>query len=271
MRRRTIAHEIRIRGIGLHRGTPVEIAIRPGEAGIAFTREGVRIPALAENVVDTSLNTTIGASGKRVSTVEHLMSALWGHGVTDCEVQVEGEEIPVLDGSALPYFQAILEAGLKDLPGEAVPVKVERTVRVEEGLSWVEARPGRFCLTCEIDFPGTAIGLQRLSFDGAGYGERIAPARTFGLLRDVEQMHARGLALGGSLDNAVVVDGERVVNPGGFRFPDECVRHKTLDLLGDIWTLGAPLEAEVTAMRSSHRLHIALARKIRESRTGTEG
>jgi UDP-3-O-[3-hydroxymyristoyl] N-acetylglucosamine deacetylase len=263
MRRRTIAHEIRIQGIGLHRGTQVELSIRPGEAGIAFTRAGVRIPASAENVVDTTLNTTIGIGGARVSTIEHLMSALWGLCLTDCEVEIHGEEIPVLDGSAKPFFQAICEAGFADLPGEAVPLEVPEVVRIEEGASWIEARPGRFALFYEIDFPGTAIGQQRFFFDGSNYGDEIAPARTFGMLCDVEKMHALGLALGGSLDNAVVVDKERVVNPGGFRFPDECVRHKVLDLLGDLWTLGAPLKAEIRAARASHRLHIALAKKIR--------
>jgi UDP-3-O-[3-hydroxymyristoyl] N-acetylglucosamine deacetylase len=265
MRRRTIAHEIRIQGIGLHRGTPVELILRPGDDGIAFTRQGVRIPAITENVVDTTLNTTIGAEGARISTVEHLMSALWGHSLTDCEVEIRGEEIPVLDGSARPFFQAIGEAGVAELPFEVDPIVVSGPVRIEEGLSWIEALPGEFSLSYEIDFASAAIGRQRISFDGSGFGTDIAPARTFGLYGDVEKMHAMGLALGGSLDNAVVVDGDSVLNPEGFRFPDECVRHKVLDLLGDLWTLGAPLKAQVRASRASHRLHIALARKILEA------
>lgn len=271
MRRRTIAHEILLQGVGLHKGTPVELFLRPGEDGIAFTRGGVRIPARAENVVDTRLSTTIGADGVVISTVEHLMSALWGHCLTDCEVEIRGEEIPVLDGSARPFFAAIRDAGLAELPGEVDSLEVREPLRVEDGSSWIEARPGRFALTYEIDFPGTAIGLQRFSFDGSGYDAEIAPARTFGLLCDVEAMHALGLALGGSLDNAVVVDAGRVINPGGFRFPDECVRHKVLDLLGDLWTLGAPLHAEVAAVRASHKLHIALARKIRGAQARVRG
>ena len=126
-------------------------------------------------------------------------------------------------------------------------------------------------MTYEIDFPDRAIGLQRLSFDGSDYGGLIAPARTFGRLCDVEAMRSLGLALGGSLDNAVVVDGEKVLNPEGFRFADECIRHKVLDLLGDLWTLGAPLRAEIRAYRASHRLHIALARKIRGQRFRDRG
>lgn len=264
MRRRTIAQEIRIQGIGLHRGAPVGLSLRPGEGGIAFTRQGVRIPACTENVVDTTLNTTIGAAGARVSTIEHLMSALWGHSLTDCEVEIHGEEIPVLDGSAQPYYQAMGKAGFTDLPGEIEPLEIVEPIRIEEGASWIEARPGEFSLSYEIDFSCAAIGHQRIFFDGLNYGAEIAPARTFGLLCDVEKMHSLGLALGGSLENAVVVDGGKVLNPEGFRFPDECVRHKALDLLGDLWTLGAPLKAAVSAARASHRLHIALAKKIRE-------
>ncbi len=271
MRRRTIAHEILLQGVGLHRGTPVELCLRPGEGGIVFSRGGVRIPARTEHVVDTRLNTAIGADGAVISTIEHLMSALWGHCLTDCEVEIRGDEIPVLDGSARPFFLAIREAGFAELPGEVDPLTVHQTLRVEDGPSWIEARPGRFSLTYEIDFPGTAIGLQRFSFDGSGYEAEIAPARTFGLLRDVEAMHAQGLALGGSLDNAVVVDGEKVVNPEGLRFPDECVRHKVLDLLGDLWTLGAPLCAEISAVRASHKLHIALAKKICGAQTRVRG
>jgi UDP-3-O-[3-hydroxymyristoyl] N-acetylglucosamine deacetylase len=264
MRRRTIAREIRMQGTGLHRGTPVELFLRPGEAGIAFTKEGVRIPAVPESVVDTTLNTTIGDGPVRVSTIEHLMSALWGHSVTDCEVQILGEEIPVLDGSSAPFFRTIGETGTADLADEAEPIRIGQAIRIEEGASWIEARPGSFGVSYEIEFPSAAIGLQRLFFDGSDYGALIAPARTFGMLCDVEKMRSLGLALGGSLDNAVVVDGDRVLNPGGFRFADECIRHKVLDLLGDLWTLGAPLQAGVRAYKASHRLHIALARKIRE-------
>jgi UDP-3-O-[3-hydroxymyristoyl] N-acetylglucosamine deacetylase len=271
MKRRTIAHDIRIQGIGLHKGTPVELSLRPGEDGIVFTRGGVRIPALCGNVVDTTLNTTIGADGVRISTVEHLMSALWGLCLTDCEVEIDGEEVPVLDGSAQVFFQALAEAGTSELSAEAEPFVVDRVFRAGDNESWIEARPGRFSVTYEIDFPNTAIGQQGFAFDGSGYGDRVAPARTFGMLCDVEKMHALGLALGGSLDNAVVVDGSQVVNPEGFRFPDECVRHKVLDLLGDLWTLGAPLQGEIRARRASHKLHIALAREISAAYAGGRG
>ncbi len=145
------------------------------------------------------------------------------------------------------------------------PLAVREPLRVEEGESWIEAVPGPFSVSYEIEFPSRAIGRQRFVFDGKDFEARIAPARTFGMLRDVDRMREAGLALGGSLENAVVVDEDRVVNPGGVRFPDECIRHKILDVLGDLWTLGAPLQARISAYKASHRLHIALAKKIREA------
>lgn len=262
MVRRTLAKEVSIEGIGLHRGGPASVRIGPGKQGIVFVKKGVRIPAKPDNVVDTRLNTTIGRDGVSVSTVEHLMSCLWGLKVTDCEVVMEGEEIPVLDGSARPFFALLQEAGTEDLPGEIAPVRIRDVIRIGDGGSWIEAGPGPFSITYEIDFPSLAIGRQRYSFDGSGYGATISQARTFGMLRDVEMMRSLGLALGGSLDNAVVVDDEKVINPEGFRFPDECVRHKILDLLGDLWLLGVPLEGGVRAYKASHRLHIALAKEI---------
>ncbi len=265
MRRRTVDHEIEIKGIGLHSGKTVSLHIRPGRSGIVFTRDGVRINAVPENVTDTRLNTTVGAGGVSVSTIEHVMSALWGLSVTDCEIETDGPEMPVLDGSALPYCAAFREAGLRDLPAEVSPLSVHDTFRVGEGDSWIEAVPGPFSVFYEIEFPSRAIGRQSFTFDGTDYEARIAPARTFGMLRDVDRMREAGLALGGSLDNAVVVDEDRVVNPGGPRFPDECIRHKVLDVLGDLWTLGTPLEARINAYKASHRLHIALAKKIREA------
>ncbi len=265
MRRRTLKREIRIQGVGLHKGGPAAISIRPGSAGIVFAKQGERIPASPENVVDTRLNTTLGNKGITISTIEHLMSCLWGLSVTDCEIEILGEEIPAVDGSALPFYTRILGAGLEGLPEEALPVRIRDLIRVEEGESFVEAAPGLFSVTYEIEFPSFAIGRQQFSYDGLNYGTEIAPARTFGLLSDVEKMRSAGLALGGSLENAVVVDEAKVLNPEGLRFPDEFVRHKILDILGDLWTLGAPLEAGIRAYKASHRLHIALARKIREA------
>ncbi len=262
MQRRTIAREIRMEGVGLHSGGRITLSVRPGREGIVFVREGVSIPGTLENVVDTRLNTTLGSSGATVSTVEHFMSALYGLGITDCEAEVSGAEMPAFDGSALPFFSLLREAGVRDIPGEAPEICLQRPVLIEEGDSWIKADPGVFAISYEIEFPSRAIGLQRYSYDGTDYGGRIAPARTFGMLRDVETMRAAGLALGGSLENAVVVDDDRVLNPEGLRFADEFVRHKVLDLLGDLWLLGAPLIARIRAHRASHRLHVAFAKAV---------
>jgi len=265
MRRRTLGHEILIEGVGLHKGGPAAVSIQPGSDGIVFVKHGLRIPASPENVVDTRLNTTLGKSGVAVSTIEHLMSCLWGLSITDCELKIHGEEIPVVDGSALPFYTRILGAGAEELPGEVLPIRVRDLIRVEDGESFVEAAPGDFSVTYEIEFPNPVIGRQLYVYDGSNYDTQIAPARTFGLLSDVEKMRSAGLALGGSLENAVVVDGGKVLNPEGLRFPDEFIRHKILDLLGDLWTLGAPLESRIRAYKASHRLHIALAKKIHEA------
>lgn len=265
MRRRTTKREIHIQGVGLHRGSPVSLYLRPGQDDIVFLKDGVKIPATPENVVDTRLNTTIGAEGVVVSTIEHLMSCLWGLSITDCEVEITGEEIPILDGSAWPFFNEIRDAGVDFLPGDIPSVCIEEAIRIEESGSWIEASPGPFRITYEIEFPSRAIGAQCYSYDGLDYGTRIAPARTFGMLGDVEKMRSAGLALGGSLENAVVVDNDRVLNPEGLRFKDEFIRHKVLDLLGDLWTLGAPLEGDIRAYKASHRLHIALAKRICEA------
>ena len=249
-------------GIGLHSGGRIRLSVRPGREGIVFVREGVSIPGAPGNVVDTRLNTTLGSCGATISTVEHFMSALYGLGITDCEVEVSGAEMPAFDGSALPFFSLLREAGERDIPGEAPEIFLPRPISVEDGDSWIKADPGGFSISYEIEFPSRAIGLQRYHYDGTDYGGRIAPARTFGMLKDVEMMRAAGLALGGSLENAVVVDEDRVLNPEGLRFADEFIRHKVLDLLGDLWLMGAPLIARIRAYRASHRLHVALARAV---------
>lgn len=265
MKRRTVSREVCFRGIGIHGGQEATLCIRPGERGIVFLSGPVCIPAVPENVVDTALSTSIGSGGVVISTIEHLMSCLWGLSITDCEIEVSGREIPVADGSASPFYALIRDAGIKELPGETFPVRVREGIRAEEGGSWIEAVPGPFSITYEIDFPSRAIGRQCHCFDGRNYETEVAPARTFGMLRDVERMRSAGLALGGSLENAVVADDDKVLNPEGLRFGNECIRHKILDLLGDLWTIGAPLEAQVRAYKASHRLHIALAKKIREA------
>jgi UDP-3-O-[3-hydroxymyristoyl] N-acetylglucosamine deacetylase len=265
MERISPAGEVIIEGTGLHRGGKAVLALRPGSCGIVFTKDGRRIPATPAHVVDTRLNTTIGDGMVSVSTIEHLMSSFYGMGITDCEIELAGDEIPILDGSALPYVRLLEEAGTAAIGARCDPIRISSVFRSGNGDSWIEARPGPFSLTYEIGFPEPAIGEQRFHFTGEHYREEIAPARTFGRLQDVEMMRQAGLARGGGLHNAVVVDHRVILNPEGLRFPDECVRHKVLDALGDLWMLGVPLEAEIHAFKASHALHIDLAKQIFEA------
>lgn len=262
MERRTISRELFIEGTGLHKGSAITLALRPNSDGIVFVKDGRRIPATPDNIINTRLNTTLGDETVAISTIEHLMSAFSGLSITDCDVFVTGDEMPAMDGSALPFVRLLKEAGTKGLGMQSRAIILASPVRFEEGEAWIEAFPGTYSLSYEIDFKDPAIGLQRFVYTGEDYENQVAPARTFGRMQDVEMMRAAGLALGGGLHNAVVVDHDRIVNPEGLRFKDEFVRHKVLDLLGDLWTLGAPLQAAIRASRANHTLHVRLAKAL---------
>jgi UDP-3-O-[3-hydroxymyristoyl] N-acetylglucosamine deacetylase len=269
----TISSPVRCTGIGLHSGKPVELVLRPASAGtgILFVRKDldppVRFPARPEWVVDTTLATTLGSGEWRLSTVEHLLSALRGMGIDNCTAEVSGPEMPVMDGSAAPFVYLIREAGILAQRRLRRRLVFRRRVEVRDGNRWVRVIPSRaFKLSVTIDYPHPAIGqlaLQSFRLTPERFARQIAPARTFGFLRDVQRMRAAGLALGGSLQNAVVLDDRQVLNRDGLRFPDEFVRHKALDLLGDLALLGLPIQGHVEAMRSGHPLHQALVAEIR--------
>jgi UDP-3-O-[3-hydroxymyristoyl] N-acetylglucosamine deacetylase len=269
MLRQTVANTVAIKGTGLHRGNTVHLNIKAGENGIIFIREGAKIPARPDFVTDTRLNTMLGLEGVFISTVEHLMSALYGMRITDCEVHVNGDEMPSMDGSALPFFKALDEAGTLAI-GEIDPIIIKSNLRVGDDISYVEIEPGDFSISYSIDFPEPAIGRQTYVYSGGDYKELIAPARTFGRLKDVDAMKAMGLALGGSLENAIVVDNDTILNPEGLRYKDEFIRHKILDLLGDLWLLGRPVAGIIKASRANHRLHVEMAKAISESSSDRE-
>ena len=269
----TLATRVQCRGIGLHSGKPVELVLQPAAAGtgILFVRTDlareIRFPARAEWVVDTQLATTLGNSEVRLGTVEHLISALRGMGVDNCTVEVSGPEVPVMDGSAAPFVYLIQQAGLKSQRRMQRRLVIRRPIEIRNGNRWVRVLPSReFKLSVSIDYAHPVIGrqsLRNLVFGPEYFAREIAPARTFGFLREVQQLQAQGLALGGSLQNAIVVDGARILNREGLRFPDEFVRHKVLDLIGDLALLGVPIQGHVKAMRSGHALHHALIAEIR--------
>jgi UDP-3-O-[3-hydroxymyristoyl] N-acetylglucosamine deacetylase len=271
-RRRTLKAPIGCVGTGLHSGRRVALTLRPASAGtgIVFRRTdlGCDIPALFDRVVDTRLCTAIGEGSVTVSTIEHVMAALAGSGIDDAVVEVDGPEVPIMDGSAAPFLFLIDCAGIVTTAAPRVAIEVLRPIRVEEASgAFAELLPGReaaFDAELEIDFPNTAIGRQALSLrvSPLAFREALADARTFTLAEDVARLRAAGLAQGGSLDNAVVVDGPLVLNPGGLRRPDEFVRHKLLDVVGDLALAGAPIRGRFRGERSGHALNNRLLRAL---------
>lgn len=274
-RRRTLKTAISCVGVGVHSGRRASLTLRPALSGtgIRFRRTdlGLEIPARWDLVSDTQLCTALSLPDRpegRIGTVEHVMAALAGCGVDDAIVDVDGPEVPILDGSAAPFVFLIDCAGTVASHGTAETIEVLRTVRVEEGSAWAELSPlssgSGLDATLSIDFPNTAIGRQALSLRVTPQSFRweLADARTFTLAAEVEHLRALGLAQGGSLSNAIVVDGAVVLNPGGLRRPDEFVRHKLLDVVGDLALAGAPLKARFAGHRSGHALNNRLLRAL---------
>jgi UDP-3-O-[3-hydroxymyristoyl] N-acetylglucosamine deacetylase len=273
---RTLKAPIGCVGVGLHSGRRVSLNLRPAEPGhgIVFRRTdlGRDIPARFDLVVDTQLATILADprwASARVGTVEHLMAALAALGVDNVLVELDGPEVPVLDGSAAPFVFLLDCAGVVE---QAVPrshIEIRRTVRVSDGDAFAELRPAiagqrGLDMALSIDFAAAAIGRQALSLrlTEASFRSELARARTFTLAEDVAQLRAAGLAQGGSLDNAVVVDEARILNPGGLRMRDEFARHKLLDAVGDLALAGAPLSGRFIAHRSGHALNNRLLRAL---------
>ncbi|MGG5821536.1 UDP-3-O-acyl-N-acetylglucosamine deacetylase [Falsiroseomonas sp. HW251] len=272
--RRTLKTAIPCVGVGLHGGRRVTLTLRPaaGGTGIVFRRTdlGIDIPARFDRVVDTRLCTALVAEDApqaRIGTVEHVMAALAGTGVTDAIVELDGPEVPILDGSAAPFVFLIDCAGTVALSTPAPTLDVLRRVRVEDGAAFAELHPARepgFEASLSIEFPAEAIGHQQISLrvTPAAFRGQLADARTFTLAEEIARLRAAGLAQGGSLANAVVVDGPLVLNPGGLRRPDEFVRHKLLDAVGDLALAGAAISARFVGHRSGHALNNKLLRAL---------
>jgi UDP-3-O-[3-hydroxymyristoyl] N-acetylglucosamine deacetylase len=272
---RTLKAPIGCVGVGLHSGQRVSLNFRPApvDHGVVFRRTdlGVDIPARFDCVVDTRLSTVLGLpnSDARIGTVEHVMAALAGCGIDNVVVEVDGPETPILDGSSAPYVFLLDCAGSVEQDAPRSTIEVRRTVRVSDGDAFVELRPGNpgssgLDMALSIDFAAAAIGRQALSLrlTPDSFRQELARARTFTLAEEIEQMRAAGLAQGGSLDNAVVVDQARVLNPAGLRMPDEFARHKLLDAVGDMALAGAPLHGRFIAHRSGHALNNRLLRAL---------
>ena len=277
LQQRTLKSLTRATGVGLHSGARVELTLRPAAAdtGVVFRRvdlpQPVDIPVSAEAVSDTRLASTISKDGVKVLTVEHLMSALAGLGIDNCYVDISAEEVPILDGSSASFVYLLQSAGVVLQPAPKRFIRGLKPIEVREGegrnLKWARLEPYHgYKLGFEIEFSHPAVNAtgQRVTFDYGTheYAREIARARTFGFTRDVEMMRANGLALGGGLDNAIVMDDVKVLNADGLRFNDEFVKHKILDAMGDLYLLGKPMLASYTAYRSGHAMNNQLLRAL---------
>jgi UDP-3-O-[3-hydroxymyristoyl] N-acetylglucosamine deacetylase len=268
---RTLRDEIECKSIGLHSGRKVSMKIRPAgvDEGIVFIRTDLpgnsRVKADIGNVCDTTLATTIGNNGSAVSTIEHLMSAFSGMGIDNAIVEVSAPEVPIMDGSALPFVRMLKTVGTRSQGKCKKLLVINEAVSVEDGVGAAMLLPSsEFKITYKIDFNHPAIGQQtyHMTFSDANYEEEICAARTFGFLKDVEYLQAKGLALGGSLNNAVVLNDTIIINKEGLRCPNEFVKHKILDAIGDLSLLGMPIIGHFIAYKSGHRLNNQLLQEV---------
>ena len=273
IRQRTLKNVIRATGVGLHTGEKVYLTLRPApvDTGIVFRRVDlsppVEIEAKAVNVGDTTMSTTLMKGDVRISTVEHMLSALAGLGIDNAYIDLSAAEVPIMDGSAGPFVFLIQSAGIVDQAAPKRFIRIKRTVRVEEGDKWVQFEPfDGFKVGMEIDFDHPAFRgrsqLAEIDFSTTSFVKEVSRARTFGFMSQLEMLRSRNLALGGSLDNAVVVDDYRILNEDGLRYDDEFVKHKILDAIGDLYLLGCSLIGAFSGHKSGHGLNNQLLRKL---------
>lgn len=267
--RKTISAPVGIEGVGLHSGiyTKIELHPAPSGSGITFVRTDLnrlRIPALQASTTALDYATTVGRDDVSIGTVEHLLSAVIAFGITDIDIEIDGPEVPIIDGSALPFVHLIDAAGIRALGDRIDPLRAQRTIEVREGDKWIRIVPDtKLSIRYRIDFPHPAIGRQSMLFEPSveAFTRKIAPARTFGFLEEVEKLRAAGLARGGSVENCIVL-GDKGVTNGPLRFKDEFVRHKVLDLLGDLALVGRPLVGAITAHKAGHALHSRFVQQV---------
>ncbi len=276
----TIASSIFVKGIGLHTGSQVELNLEPASVdnGIKFIRLDKKndnvIEALWSNVSETLLSTTISNSyGLKISTIEHLMSALSGLHIDNLNIYINANEVPIMDGSSRPFVEMIEKVGIKKQNKKRKMLNIKKTIEVSENSSSVKIVPNnQFSIDFEIDFPSQLVSKQscQLQLINGNYKTDIAAARTFGFEKDVERLRSNGLALGGSLDNAVVVGENKILNKGGLRYDDEFVRHKILDSIGDLYLAGSPIIGYFYGNKSGHYLNNQLLRKLFSDETNYE-
>lgn len=267
----TLRRQVSCAGVGLHSGRPIQLSLHPAAAnsGVVFRRIDLPgmpvIPAQYDRVSDLVLCTTLAVDDVKVATVEHLLAALAGLGIDNVRVDVDGPEVPVMDGSAAPFVDMIEQAGTTKLGVPRRYIRILAPVEVRDGDRVARLEPGvGFAINIAIDFDSAAVGRQTVEIDleDGAFKAELAAARTFGFAHEVQQLQAMGLARGGSLDNAVVIDGDRILNEGGLRFGDEFARHKALDALGDLYLAGAPIIGRFHGERSGHALNSRLLHEL---------
>ncbi|MEO0810784.1 MAG: UDP-3-O-acyl-N-acetylglucosamine deacetylase [Pseudomonadota bacterium] len=277
-RQTTLAREIELTGVGVHSGAPVNLVLHPAEPGtgiiFAVTKHDriiSEIAAKVENVKNLTLCTVIGDdAGTTVGTVEHLLAALRGLAVDNCYIEIDGKEVPIMDGSSAHFVDAIDEVGLVHLNAPRKFIKVLKPIRIEESDCWAEISPhSGFHLDIEIDFDTPAIGRQRVSYEltPGVFRNDLSNARTFGFMHDVEKLWKAGLALGASLENSVAIDDDKIINPEGLRYDKEFVRHKMLDAVGDLSLAGLPLLCKYRSVRGGHRLNANTLKELLQDKS----
>lgn len=274
----TIGKSFSVTGIGLHSASPVSVRVKPAPpyTSYVFVRTDLNnfeIPAAPQYVTHVSYATTLMKSGVMISTVEHLLSALFGCGVDNAIIEVDSLEVPILDGSSSQWVEYIRESGVVELPAQRPYLRVLKRIEVSEKNRIMSIEPAdEFRITCEIDFNHPMIGRQsrEISFRAGNYFQEIAPARTFGFVEELEMLKQNGLARGGSLENAIALTRDGYLNSGPLRFDDEFVRHKILDIIGDLALAGMPILGHVRASRSGHGLHTMLLSTLLRDREAWE-
>ncbi len=269
MRQRTIVKKVQVVGIGLHKGEPITLTLEPlpENSGIIFYRsdEAVKIEAIPENVIDTKMATVIGKNGVYISTIEHLLSAIYSYGIDNIKISVDGSEIPIMDGSSASFCMLLDEAGVEEqtLNKNIMILKKEVEVRIEDKyVKMIPSKKASYNFKIDFDHPVIRVQDYQFIFSKSNFLNFIAKARTFGFLKDIQMLRGMGLALGGSLDNAVVLDDRQVLNSEGLRFKNEFVRHKILDAIGDLAMVGMPIIGAYHSFAGSHHLNHLLTKEI---------
>ncbi len=271
MKQKTIAKKVELVGIGLHKGVPVKMVLEPLEAnsGIIFYRSdlGVSIPMEPHNVGNTMMATVLIKGEAKISTIEHLLSAVYAYGIDNLKISVDHEEIPIMDGSSIGYCMLLDEAGVRKLDANKKIMAIKKPIEVKDGEKFVRIEPSQktvFDFKIKFDHPAIREQSYKFTFSKQAYKEEIARARTFGFLQDVNYLRSQGLGLGGNLNNCIILDETGILNQDGLRYKEEFVRHKILDAIGDMAILGMPLLGSYVSFAGSHKLNSLLTRKILE-------